>query len=105
MGDKKYDPYANFPISGQLNGPVTGTIYPFPDEPCTRVLLAAHPDNAGTVWVGNVDGAVGNTDGYPLSALGSALPLEGLRNLNMLVANFDAAADRICWILQRSEQR
>ena len=105
MGDKKHDPYPNFPISGQLEGLVSGTVYGFPDEECTRVLLIAHPDNSGTAWVGNVTGTVGNADGYPLSALGPAMPMEGLRNLELLVANFDVANDRICWILQRSEQR
>lgn len=105
MGEKRYDPYANFPISGQLEGLVSGTVYGFPDEECTRVLLIAHPDNTGTAWVGNVTGTVSGLNGYPLSSFGSALPLEGLRNLELLVASFDVANDRICWILQRSEQR
>lgn len=105
MGDRRSDPYPNFPISGQLEGLASGTIYNFPDEPCTRVLLIAHPDNSGIAWVGNVTGTVRSDTGYPLAALGPALPLEGLANINLLVANFDVANDRICWILQRSDQR
>lgn len=105
MGDRKVDPYENFPISGQIEGTVSGTVYGLPDEPATRIILMAHPDNAGTVWVGNVTGTVHGLNGYPLEADGPALPLEGLKNLNLVVVNFDAGGDRVCWIVQRSFQR
>jgi hypothetical protein len=105
MGDFRVDPYDNFPISGQYEGVVSGTVYNLPDEPATRIILAAHPSNSGTAWVGNVTGTVNNQDGFPLTADGPQLYLEGLKNLSFVLVNFDAGGDRVCWIVQRSFQR
>lgn len=104
MGDKRVDPYPGHPLSGQVVGLVTGTVYAFPDQIATRVILTAHPLNSGTAWVGNITGTVNNTDGFPLVADQTPLYLEGLNNLNLLVANFDSVNDRICWMLVRSYQ-
>lgn len=100
MGDRKVDPYPQYPATNHLICTITGTAYQFPDLYCKRVILAAHPDNSGTVWVGSITGvAIGNQNGMPLQACGPWLPFEGLINLNLLHANADVAGDRICWTI------
>ena len=100
-GDVRSDPYDNHPISGQVAGIASGTVAAFPDQECIRAIIIAHPSNVGTAWIGNVTGTVNSLDGLPLNPSGIAVYLEGLSNLNLLVANFDVANDRLCWLIQR----
>ncbi len=104
MGDNRVDPYAAHPLSGQIEGVTSGTVVGFPDQRATRVILTAHPANSGVAWVGMVTGTVSGIDGFPLVDDQTPLYLEGLYNLNLLVANFDVPNDRICWMLIRSYQ-
>ncbi len=99
--DNQANPYPQHPRTGHLECTVTGTPYPFPDLYCTRVILAAHPDNSEEVWVGLVTGtpAIGNRNGMPLVACGPWLPFEGLINISRLSANADSAGDRVCWVI------
>jgi len=101
MPDRKVDPYPQHPRTGHLTCTVTGTAYAFPDLYMTRAILAAHPSNQGTVWVGLVTGtpALGDQNGMPLVAAGPWMPFEGLINLSLLVANADSAGDRVCWTI------
>lgn len=86
-------------LSGQVAF-VTGTPTALPSVRAGEVILQAHPSNGGVVWVGRVTGSVvGNLNGFPLRATGEALHFMGLGNLNLLVANFDATNDRLCWIV------
>ncbi|NIM21906.1 MAG: hypothetical protein GTN64_05735 [Candidatus Latescibacteria bacterium] len=88
-------------FSGQLEGLASGTPYQFPNADCNRAILGAHPDNVGTSWVGFETGTLSGDSGFPLMALGPYLAIEGLDNLDFLVATFDVANDKICWLITR----
>lgn len=100
-GDYGTTPYGNNPISGQVEGIMSGSVVRLPDFPCIRAKLFAHTSNTETVWVGNVTGTVNGLDGLPLSVAGGGIYFEGISNINLLVCNFDAAGDRLCWLIQR----
>lgn len=101
QGDVRVDTYPTYPLSGQLVGSVSGTVYTFPDIPCTSIFLSAHPSNTLTAWVGNVSGTVTSNNGYPLNpSYSSVILFDGLSNLNQLHASFDKAGEKICWIVE-----
>ena len=96
---KKHMPDNVRPRSGQIALGVSGTFTYFPDYPCQRALLGAHPTNAGTIWVGNSTGTLSGDTGFPLTTSGPGLPLEGLENLNQVIVVADVVGDRVCWVI------
>lgn len=87
------------PRSGQVEMSASGTVTSLPDYPCQRALLMAHPSNTGNIWIGNATGTLSGDTGFPLTTNGPGVPLEGLENLNQVLAVADVADDRLCWII------
>ena len=80
--------------SGHITVTTAGTDVAGPDQTGAKWYLAAHPDNAGVVWVKYAAA----DDGFPLKA-GAVAGMEvEASNLNKLY--FDAATDgdKICYL-------
>lgn len=86
--------------SGQITVSTAGTAVQGPSAPTGRwFMIEAHPDNTGTVWVGN-DGAgdVTSSNGFGLDA-GDTVTLEVKRSLAELWFDADTNGHKFCWIL------
>jgi hypothetical protein len=83
-------------LSGQITIAAAGTAQQGTDIPGTLFALKAHPDNADTVWTGEVTGDVAATNGYPLNP-GESVVVQ-LANLNHLWFDADVNGDKICWL-------
>jgi hypothetical protein len=82
--------------SGQITVTTAGTAVKGDDEVGMELFLKAHPDNTDTVWVGNEDGDVDNTNGFPLDAGETVLVKAG--NLSDLYFDADVNGEKVCWI-------
>jgi hypothetical protein len=71
------------PMQDVLHVTATGTAYTYQGEniPCSEIMVIAHPDNTGRVWV-RVNGTATVNNAIPLAA-GDAVPVS-IFNLNML---------------------
>ena len=83
--------------SGQVTVTTAGSAVQGTDTPGFLFSLVAHPDNADTVWVGNVSEDVAGTTGYPLQPQSNPVVLQ-LANLNELFFDADSDGDIICWL-------
>jgi hypothetical protein len=104
QGQSRFDEFPTYVRSGQLQGLASGTVYSFPDVPCTSILIIPHPSNAGNAWIGNSTGTVGGNTGYPLNnTTKNPIIFSGVSNLNYIKASFDVANDKVCWIVESLE--
>jgi len=83
--------------SGQITITSAGTAVQGPDEVGAMFALAAHPDNSGTVWVGNEGGDVSSSNGYPLTTSGPPVVMQ-IANINQIWADAETDGDIVCWI-------
>jgi len=98
MPDRRSDPYAVSPISGQTTT-ISGSSTALPDVEATRVLLRALPTNAANVEMGRGTGSFSLGSGFPLAAADPAIVLEGISNLNTLMLAVAADNDGIGWLV------
>ena len=85
-------------VSGQITVATAGTAVQGTSTPAAAaVAVKAHPDNAGTVWVGN-DGAddVNNGNSFPLNP-GEGVVLQG--DLEAYWFDADNNGDVVCWLV------
>jgi hypothetical protein len=66
-------------------------------------LFLARPTNAGVVWIGNATGTLSGNTGFPLSAAGPGVPIEGLSNLDQILIVGDVQGDKLCWMILDSD--
>lgn len=95
-------------LSGQVTITTPGTAVQVPDDAGARMLaLKAHPDNGGTIWVGQVSGDVSNGNGYPLDP-GEQVPIDlesfashgaGDFEASEIWVDADSAGDKLCWFV------
>jgi len=62
------------------------------------VMIKALPTNTGTMYVGQVDGDVDNSNGMPLSA-GDSLIFANVDNLNQIWLNASVNGEKVAWLL------
>lgn len=84
--------------SGQITVTTAGTAVQGPDTSGAKVIaIKAHPDNADTVWAGNVVGDVTNANGFPYDP-GEGVVLSGaVVDLRDWWFDADANGDKFCW--------
>jgi hypothetical protein len=82
--------------SGQITLTTINQSYAGPDIPGDSFLIKALSSNTGIVYVGNDDGSVSATTGYPLSA-GESVYIE-LSNLNSLRFLGSVAGQKVAWL-------
>lgn len=90
-------------VSGQITVTTAGTAVQGSDENAeqgTLFSLSAHPDNTGTIWIGNVSGDVADTTGYPLIANGPPV-IRFMTNLSTIWVDADTSGEKLCWIKLR----
>jgi hypothetical protein len=81
--------------TGYINGTVTGTFVAFPYSTLCDVYLRPHPDNKSAVYIISNPGSIG----YPLPSGSAPLFLDDVEDLSTLSGWFNAAGDKICYLI------
>jgi len=90
-------------VSGEVAGSATADV--FPTVASQMVLIRAHSDNAGKVYIGvggvtKADGTTDTTTGLQLAA-GESTPWLPISNLNLLYRICDNAGDDVTYLVLR----
>lgn len=88
-------------LSGQITVTTAGTAVRGDSQRGMTFLLAAHPDNTDTVWVGSDEAAspdVSATIGFPLSSAGTPTAVIDTHNLNNIWFDADVSGEKVCWL-------
>lgn len=84
-------------ISGQITVTTAGTAVQGSDIDCFGVFIKALPTNTGVIYLGNVNGDITTSNGFPLSA-GEVIYLE-ITNLSHLWFDASVNSQKIAWLL------